>query len=83
MRQVYAGVMSGTSLDGIDAVVADFAPADGRACDLLGAAHISFAPALRAGLLALQSTGPDELARAARAPPPRSPTPLLRPFSPL
>jgi anhydro-N-acetylmuramic acid kinase len=67
MRQVYAGVMSGTSLDGIDAVVADFAPADGRACRLLGAAHISCAPALRAELLALQSTGPDELARAARA----------------
>ena len=32
MRQVYAGVMSGTSLDGIDAVVADFAPADAAAC---------------------------------------------------
>jgi len=67
MRQVYAGVMSGTSLDGIDAVVADFAPADGSACRLLGAAHVPFAPALRAELFALQSAGADELARAARA----------------
>ena len=67
MRQVYAGVMSGTSLDGIDAVIADFAPDDGSACRLLGAAHRSFAPALRAELFALQRTGADELARAARA----------------
>lgn len=65
--QLFAGVMSGTSLDGVDAVVADFAPAGGELCALRGDAHVGFAPSLRAELLALQSTGPDELVRAARA----------------
>ena len=67
MRQRYAGVMSGTSLDGVDAVIADFAPDTGRPCQFLGSAHISFPLALRAELLALQRASDDELARAARA----------------
>lgn len=67
MRQVYAGVMSGTSLDGVDAVIADFAPDAGRVCRLLGAAHIPFAQSLRDELLALQRAGDNELARAAHA----------------
>lgn len=58
------GVMSGTSLDGVDAVLARF---DGVACTVLAAAHRPFPAALRAELLALQTTGEDELARAARA----------------
>ncbi len=66
-RELYAGVMSGTSLDGVDAVVADFAPESGRACTLLGAAHRPFAPALREELMALQRKGRDEFARGARA----------------
>ncbi len=65
--QLFAGVMSGTSLDGVDAVVVDFAPTDGKLCVLRGAAHLPFEPALRAELLALQTTGPDELVRVARA----------------
>ena len=65
--QIFAGVMSGTSLDGVDAVVADFAPAGGGICSTLGHAHLAFAPDLRAELLALQASGPDELVRAARA----------------
>ena len=67
MRQVYAGVMSGTSLDGVDAVIADFAPSADFLCKLVGAAHLPFARALRDELFALQRTGGDELARAARA----------------
>ena len=35
-RELFAGVMSGTSLDGVDAVVADFAPAGGKPCETLG-----------------------------------------------
>jgi anhydro-N-acetylmuramic acid kinase len=67
MRQVYAGVMSGTSMDGVDAVVADFAPATGEPCALLAAVQVPFARGLADELLALQRCGGDELARAARA----------------
>jgi anhydro-N-acetylmuramic acid kinase len=67
MREVYAGVMSGTSMDGVDAVVADFASTGAGTCALLSAAHVPFAPDLAAELAALQRTGDDELARAARA----------------
>jgi anhydro-N-acetylmuramic acid kinase len=66
-REIFAGVMSGTSLDGVDAVVADFSPASGRPCALLGTASLPFEPALRRELLLLQASGPDELQRAARA----------------
>ena len=67
MREVYAGVMSGTSMDGVDAVVADFTPTQSGPCVLLSAAHVPFAPDLAAELAALQRSGDDELARAARA----------------
>ncbi len=66
-RELYAGAMSGTSLDGVDAVVADFAPDSRRACEVLGAAVRPFPPALRAELSELQQPVPNELARAARA----------------
>jgi anhydro-N-acetylmuramic acid kinase len=74
-RDIYAGVMSGTSLDGVDAVVVDFAPSSGesppghaerQSFRTLGATHVAFPSALRAELLALQVAGADELARAAR-----------------
>jgi anhydro-N-acetylmuramic acid kinase len=67
VREVYAGVMSGTSLDGVDAVIGDFAPAAGGPCALVAAAHLPFPSALRDEVLALQRAGGDELARAARA----------------
>jgi len=67
MREVYAGVMSGTSMDGVDAVVADFAPTAAGPCALLSASHVPFPPDLAAELSALQRSGDDELARAARA----------------
>jgi anhydro-N-acetylmuramic acid kinase len=66
-RELYAGVMSGTSLDGVDAVVAEFPALPGAPIATLGATHISFPSALRDELLALQTAGADELARAARA----------------
>jgi len=61
---LYLGLMSGTSLDGADAVLADFAAAIPR---IIGHAYATFPPALRAELLALQSVGPNELHRAAMA----------------
>ncbi len=56
--------MSGTSIDGVDAVLADFnaAPLSTRAH-----AHIAFDPALRHSLTTLQRESADELHRAALA----------------
>ncbi|MGA0609868.1 anhydro-N-acetylmuramic acid kinase [Caldimonas sp. KR1-144] len=61
----YIGLMSGTSTDGVDGVVARF-EADGGIAVL---AHVSraLAPDLREALLALNVSGPDELHRAALA----------------
>jgi anhydro-N-acetylmuramic acid kinase len=66
-RELFAGVMSGTSLDGVDAVVADFAPENRKVCETLGAAHIAYPSLLRDELLALQQPGANELARAGAA----------------
>jgi anhydro-N-acetylmuramic acid kinase len=54
--------MSGTSLDGVDAVLLDLA---GPKPAPLGHVHRAFAPALRAELLALNVAGGGELERAA------------------
>jgi len=56
--------MSGTSLDGVDGVLVDFA--DG-AIRTVAAAFVPFPDALRAQLMALQATGPDEIEREALA----------------
>ena len=65
-RELYAGVMSGTSLDGVDAVLADFTPGVAT-CATLAATHIVFPSNLRRELLALQTAADDEIVRAARA----------------
>ncbi|MEX2240849.1 MAG: anhydro-N-acetylmuramic acid kinase [Burkholderiales bacterium] len=61
-RELYAGLMSGTSLDGVDAVVVDLAAPKPRP---LGHAYRAFEPALRAELLALNAGAHGELERAA------------------
>jgi anhydro-N-acetylmuramic acid kinase len=60
------GLMSGTSLDGVDGVLAA-AGDDGFGATVHRHHHQAFPPALRAALLALNVSGPDELHRAALA----------------
>ena len=62
--EYYIGLMSGTSVDGVDAVLVDFSATSPRT---LAAAHVAFPAALRAELNALQRSGPDEIHRAALA----------------
>ena len=61
----YIGLMSGTSLDGIDAVLAKIGP-NGQA-SAVEAVSMSFAPDLRKALFELQTPGPNELDRERRA----------------
>jgi anhydro-N-acetylmuramic acid kinase len=60
-HSLYIGMMSGTSLDGIDAVLAELGP-DGET-QLLGALSAPFAPSLREALMALQTPGDNEVHR--------------------
>lgn len=62
--ELYAGLMSGTSLDGIDAVLADLA---GARPVLIANAHVPFDAPLRSELLALNTSGANEIERAALA----------------
>jgi anhydro-N-acetylmuramic acid kinase len=62
--ELYVGLMSGTSIDGVDAVLADFGSAPLRS---LASVHIAFPAALRRELGELQRQGSDEIHRAALA----------------
>ncbi len=65
---MFVGLMSGTSVDAVDGVLAVFdGEAAGAPVRTLAFASRPMPPALRAELLALQRPGPDELARAALA----------------
>lgn len=64
MAELFIGLMSGTSLDGVDGVLADFS---GGRIAVQGYAAAAFPVGLRAELMALNTPGDNELHRAALA----------------
>ncbi|WP_373990525.1 anhydro-N-acetylmuramic acid kinase [Duganella sp. BuS-21] len=61
---LYIGLMSGTSLDGVDGALAQ---CDGDAITTIAASYVAFPPSLRAELMALQASGANEIEREALA----------------
>lgn len=61
---LFIGLMSGTSMDGVDGVLADFS---GDAIRTLASNFMPFPPALREQLMALQAGGENEIEREAIA----------------
>ena len=61
---LFIGLMSGTSMDGVDGVLADFGDS-GLPTQVLASASRPLSPALRQELLALNAPGDNELHRAA------------------
>lgn len=64
MAELFIGLMSGTSLDGVDGVLADF---DAPKCHVIQHVSRPFPAELKHELLELNSPGPNELHRAALA----------------
>jgi len=61
---LYIGLMSGTSMDGVDAALARI---DAHGITTLGASFLGFPAALKSQLMALQAAGDDEINREALA----------------
>ena len=66
MSQLYIGIMSGTSLDGVDIAITELCH-DTQRAQLLDALCLPFPPRLREELLALCQPGTDEIRRAGLA----------------
>ena len=64
LNERYIGLMSGTSVDGVDAVLADFS---NERVQTLAHVHLPFVPALREALQGLMQSGADEIERAGDA----------------
>jgi anhydro-N-acetylmuramic acid kinase len=64
---LFIGLMSGTSLDGVDGVLVDIGPEGASSLAVQVHRHRAFDAALLGELLALNRTGPNELHRAALA----------------
>lgn len=62
---IYIGLMSGTSLDGVDAVAVKFKSDD--QLEVLGSASLPFSEELRTLLLSLCFSGPDEINKSQQA----------------
>lgn len=67
MRTHFIGLMSGTSLDGVDGVLVSFHDGSQSPIHIQAHVHHPFAPALKQELLSLNARGDDELHRAALA----------------
>lgn len=67
MAELYIGLMSGTSLDGVDGVLVDLARAGTAPLRVVAHAHQPFEAALATELLALNASGTAEIHRAALA----------------
>lgn len=65
-QSLFIGLMSGTSLDGVDGVLVEF-DADGHAPRMLASSYAAFHASLRADLMALQAAGDNEIHREALA----------------